>query len=184
MQVMAAVFGFSVFLAACNNSDESANNSSSPSSESSVDTLNTSTVSDNNATAANSPPNKRKGRAAIAIKTEDQTVTIQKDKMGIYNRAEVAPSYSGNLETFIQDNIEYPQEAIDRGAEGTVQVQFVVDENGRVTNVSTLGNKLGYGLEEAATKVVSKMPAWAPGTVNGKKVKTWRTLPITYQLDQ
>ncbi|MBO9660191.1 MAG: energy transducer TonB [Chitinophagaceae bacterium] len=188
VQGMAAVFGFSLLMVACNNADESANNSTTANGESAAtDTMNTATgttvPSDNTSTVTA----KKKGRAsAAAMKAEDESVKIEKDKMGIYTRAEVAPTYAGgypNLESYIQSNIEYPQNAIDNSVEGTVQVQFAVDENGKVTNVSTVGNKLGYGLEEEAVKVVSNMPKWTPGQVKGKKVKTWRTLPITYQLE-
>ncbi|MET0462621.1 MAG: energy transducer TonB [Chitinophagaceae bacterium] len=193
IQGMATVFGFSLVMVACNNSDESANNSTTANGESAAtDTMNTSTTANGAgtttpATGGSTAVAKKKGRAsAAAMQAEDEKVKIEKDKSGIYTRAEVAPSYAGgyaNIESYIQDNIEYPQNAIDNSIEGTVQVQFAVDENGKVTNVSTIGNKLGYGLEEEAIKVVSNMPKWTPGQVKGKKVKTWRTLPISYQLE-
>ena len=58
-----------------------------------------------------------------------------------------------------------------------------VDENGNILNVSTVGNKIGHGLEEEAVRVVSKMAKWTPGQVKGKNVKTCRTLPINYKLE-
>lgn len=187
MQAMATVFGFSLIMVACNNNDESANNSTTATGESTADSLSAATtgggVDSANRSAKASAAAKKKGRASASMKADDATLKIEKDKMGIYTRAEVSPSYGGNLESYIQDNIQYPQDAIDNNVEGTVQVQFAVDENGKVTNVSTLGNKLGYGLEEEAIKVVSAMPKWTPGQVKGKKVKTWRTLPIVYQLE-
>jgi protein TonB len=97
------------------------------------------------------------------------------------------PAYNGGqaaLENYITNNIEYPQQAIDNNAEGTVSVHFLVDEKGNISNVTTVGNKMGYGLEEEAIRVVSKMPPSTPGKVKGKNVKTWRTLPITYKFDE
>ena len=94
------------------------------------------------------------------------------DNTGYYNYAEVAPAYNGGqgaIESYINNNIEYPEEAIDNGIEGTVNVQFGIDENGNISNVKTLGNKIGYGLEEEAVKVISNMPKWTPGIVKGKK---------------
>lgn len=188
IQAMATVFGFSLIMVACNNNDESANNSTTATGESTADSMSAAKTSNpdsagRTAGGGSTAAAKRKGRASAAMKSDDATVKIEKDKMGIYTRAEVSPNYGGNLESYIQDNIQYPQDAIDNNVEGTVQVQFAVDENGKVTNVSTLGNKLGYGLEEEAIKVVSAMPKWTPGQVKGKKVKTWRTLPIVYQLE-
>lgn len=40
---------------------------------------------------------------------------------------------------------EYPQQAIDKGIEGIVNVKFEVDEKSNLSNVSTVGNNIGYG---------------------------------------
>jgi TonB family protein len=128
---------------------------------------------------------KKKGKISATI-TEDANAKIEKDKMGYYSRTEVSPAYKGGdgaLSDYINNNIEYPQDAIDNNIEGTVSVQFVVDEQGNISNVKTIGNKVGYGLEEEAVKVVSRMPKWTAGQVKGKNVKTWRVLPITYKLE-
>lgn len=166
------VFAIITFMTACNNSDESANNS---------------TPKDSSSTAVTSQLAKKKtGKVSTSIKADDETVKMEKDKIGYYSRTEVTPAYPGGqnaLETYINNNIVYPQEAIDKDIEGTVYVKFGVDEKGNVTNVSTVGNKIGYGLEEEAVKVVSAMPSWSAGTIKGKNVKTWRTLPITYKLE-
>jgi len=129
---------------------------------------------------------KRKGRVTAAMTADDLKTKMEMDKQGYYNRSEVAPMYNGGqaaLENYIQNNLQYPSQAIDNNVEGEVRVQFAVDNNGNVSNVSTVGNKLGYGLEDEAIKVVSAMPKWTPGKVKGKSVKTWRTLPITYRLE-
>jgi protein TonB len=170
-----AVFTFT----ACNNNDKTANNS--PAGDS---TANTSTAGDTS--VATNLPVKRRGSAATSVKEDDITVKIEKDKIGYYNRTEMAPAYPGGqsaLENYISNSIGYPQEAIDNNAEGTVYVQFGVDENGNISNVSTNGKKLGYGLDEEAMRAVSQMPKWTPGQVKGKSVKTWRTLPVTYKLE-
>jgi TonB family protein len=130
---------------------------------------------------------KKTGKASISMTVNvDATAKMEKDKMGYYNYTEVLPEYKGgqsSLESYITSNIEYPQEAIDNNAEGTISVQFAVDEQGNVSNVKTIGNQVGYGLEAEAVRVVAKMPKWAPGQIKGKNVKTWRTLPITYKLE-
>ncbi len=116
----------------------------------------------------------------------DASAKIEPDKMGYYTRTEVSPAYSGGqsaLENYIMNTIEYPSQAIDNNVEGTVHIQFAVDEQGKISNVKPTGTRLGYGLEEEAVRVVSRMPAWTPGKVKGKNVKTWRTLPITYKLE-
>ena len=129
---------------------------------------------------------KKTGKISVAAAPVNKTDKMTADKTGYYNYTEVAPLYEGGqgaIESYITNNLQYPQEAIDNGIEGTVQVQFGVDENGNIANVTTVGNKIGYGLEEEAIKVVSNMPKWNPGKVKGKSVKTRMILPITYRLE-
>jgi TonB family protein len=130
---------------------------------------------------------KKTGKASIGMTVNaDANAKIEKDKMGYYNYTEVLPAYNGGqsaLETYINSNIEYPQAAIDNSTEGTVSVQFSVDEQGNVSNAKAIGDKIGYGLEEEAVRVVAQMPKWTAGQVKGKNVKTWRILPVTYKLE-
>ncbi len=170
-------FAAGIFIIACNN-DKSANSSTPGTSE--TDTT----------TNANPPPvvtkTKKSGKVSTSMAADDEKTKIEKDKLGYYNRTEVLPAYNGGqsaIDNFINNNIEYPQDAIDNNVEGVVKVQFGVDENGNVSNVTTVGNKIGHGLEEEAIRVVSKMSKWTPGQVKGKNVKTWRTLPINYRLE-
>ena len=172
----------SALVAGCNN--ESGNTSTG--SDSSGATKMTSTSADTAKTMGTKA--KKTGKASVKMGSETNANSkIEKDKMGYYTNTEVLPAYNGGhpaLENYINNNIEYPQQAIDNNAEGTVSVHFLVDEKGNISNVTTVGNKIGYGLEEESVKVVSKMPQWTPGKVKGKNVKTWRTLPITYKLEE
>ena len=178
---------FSSLVASCND-DKSGNNSSTGSNDANTDTSSAmSSTAPAPAPADSTAMAKRKaGKASATINADDANAKIEMDKQGYYNRAEVAPAYTGGqsaLETYINDNIQYPANAIDNGIEGVVNVQFAVDDKGNVSNVSTVGPKLGYGLEEEAIRVVSKMPKWTPGQVKKKNVKVWRTLPINYRLE-
>jgi TonB family protein len=169
-------------MTACNSNDESEKTSGSDTAVSNSTMIDSNT---NNTPAANTYV-KKKGKVSTAMMTTDANAKIEVDKMGYYSSTEVAPVFPGgqsSLENYINNNIEYPQEAIDNNAEGTVRVQFSIDENGKVSNAKALDTNLGYGLGEAAVKVVSQMPKWTPGMVKGKKVKAWYTLPITYKLD-
>ncbi len=130
---------------------------------------------------------KKKGKASIgSASANGNAVKVEKDKDGVYTKAEVMPVYPGNdqgLSDYIAGNIVYPDQAIENNIEGTVNVEFVVDDKGTISDVKTIGNKLGYGLEEEAVNVINKLPKWAPGKVKGKNVKTRLTIPITYKLE-
>ncbi|MFC4231865.1 energy transducer TonB [Parasediminibacterium paludis] len=137
-------------------------------------------------------PAKKGGKGKVIIESNAAVVkplsnaTKVMDNEGYYDRVDVLPSYPGGdkaLAKFVEKNITYPQEAINDGVEGTVNVMFAVDENGTVYTPSTKGEALGYGLDEAAANVVRKMPRWNPGSIKGKNVKTRFTLPITFQIN-
>lgn len=61
---------------------------------------------------------------------------------------------------------------------GTVNVRFVVDSNGRVSNVMAL-NMINTSLAEVAVNAIRKGPDWLPAKQNGQYVKAYRTQPIT-----
>jgi periplasmic protein TonB len=176
-------FAISSLMISCNGDSEN----SSKTTENEVkapDSLGTATTP---GTTVPTPAVKKKGKVSSNMEVKaDATAKMEQDKMGYYNYTETLPEYNGGqnaLDNYINNNIEYPQDAIDNNIEGTVSVQFAVDEHGAISNVKTVGNKVGYGLEEEAVKVVSKMPKWTAGQIKGKNVKTWRILPITYKLE-
>jgi protein TonB len=63
----------------------------------------------------------------------------------------------------------------------TVQVKFLVERDGTITDVQAL-NDPGFGLKKAAEDVVKKGPKWSPGVQNGKQVRSYHTQPITFMI--
>ncbi len=169
--------GMAIFvMAACNNSDSSADKASSDSSGMAA--------SDTSSKITAKKVRKGKATAMVAM---DSTMKMAKDKEGVYYKTDVKPEYPGGeaaLSRFIGENVSYPQEAIDQNAEGTSVVSFVIDEKGMVTKPMTAGAMAGHGLDDEAIKAVSKMPAWKPGMVKGKPVKTRLQLPVTFKLEE
>lgn len=91
------------------------------------------------------------------------------------------PSFVGDIQKYLGDNISYPEAAKDNNIQGRVVVRFVVDENGKVSDV-TVVRGIGGGCDEEAKRVVSSMPAWKAGKQNGKPVKVYYNLPISFTL--
>jgi protein TonB len=174
-----------IFTTACNNSkepDKTGNENNVKTSDTTATTTNTTT------TQSTSKMNavKKTGKVSAGIPPVNNSGKMETDKMGYYNYTETAPSFTGGhgaVEDYINNNIHYPEAAIDNGAEGTVNVMFTIDENGKVGNAKTTGTAIGYGLEDEAIRVVNGMSNWTPGMIKGKKVKAWYTLPITFRLE-
>lgn len=60
-------------------------------------------------------------------------------------------------------------------------MQFVVNEDGSIGN-AIIKKGIGGGCNEEAIRVVMNMPKWKPGMQNGRPVKVYYTLPITFML--
>ena len=84
----------------------------------------------------------------------------------------------------ILDNFTYPFDAAASGIEGTVWVRFVIDKDGYVKNVATLGPDNGELLEEEAKRLVSFLPKFMPGKHNNQFVNVEYFMPIDFQLDE
>jgi TonB family protein len=108
----------------------------------------------------------------------------------VYNKAEVDPSYSGGtdeMREFLKKNLKYPEVAKEQGFEGTVFVDFVVDDKGRVREVmatDVVGEDVDLSLKEESVRVVASMPLWKPGTQHGKAVDTSFSIPITFEINE
>ena len=137
--------------------------------------------------AATTTPARKKGKASVAMSTSAGNEKMVIDKEGVYNKAAVMPEFPGGqdaLATYVNNHVEYPQQAIEDNTAGTVRVSFVVDEHGKVKNAKVIGGqKVGDGLDEEALRVVNNMPDWKPGKVKGRNVKTRLELPINFQLE-
>ena len=129
----------------------------------------------------------KKGKAMIAeVAPTKMKADVKPDATGTYKNVDYIPSFPGGykgLQKYFDDNLQYPTDAQDNGVEGTVRVGFTVDENGKLMNPMVEGNNEGYGLDEEALRVISKMPTWVPGKINGKPVKTKFTLPVKFVLN-
>lgn len=106
----------------------------------------------------------------------------------IYIMTEVEPSFDGGKEAminYLKDNLNYPQEARDREQEGTVFVDFIVEQDGTVREAIVTDDThvdVDQSFRDEAIRVVNAMPKWVPGRQNGKAVDVKFSLPITFQI--
>ena len=94
------------------------------------------------------------------------------------------PEFPGGIDAlykFIQDNMHYPQLALENGIEGRVYVTFVVEEDGSISNVRVLRD-IGGGCGAEAVRVVNMMPSWTPANQRGKTVRCQYNLPVNFTL--
>lgn len=81
----------------------------------------------------------------------------------------------------IQQSLRYPAEARRRGIQGKVFVQFIVNKEGKLEDITAVKG-IGHGCDVAAEKAVGESVLWTPAEFEGKKVKVRMILPITFKL--
>jgi len=118
-------------------------------------------------------------------KKKDEGIEIRPEPVETFVEEEAEfPGGNGAMVKFIKDNINFPQEAIDLGIKGRVMVRFIVEKDGRISNVSVVGSLAGCkACDKSAVQVVEKMPAWKTGKNGGRSVRTWVTLPIKFETE-
>ena len=94
-------------------------------------------------------------------------------------RPPVFPDGEEKLKEYLKENVVYPQEAREAGIKGKVFVAFVVETDGKLSNVYVLRG-IGGGCDEEAMRVVQSMPNWEPATQRGKAVRMIYMLPIAF----
>jgi TonB family protein len=154
----------------------------------------------------------------VLKETATESVETGRTRPGVrsdvtYDKPEQKPQFPGGdaaMQQYISQHIRYPNIAIENDAEGTINVEFFVEENGSITNVKALESSPASGksdivvtayrqvnsnisaldkdegnraLQESSEELIRGMPLFEPGRKQGKAVRTKVTLPITYQLN-
>ena len=104
----------------------------------------------------------------------------------VYDMVEEQPKYPGGVAAmmnYLSANIKYPNSAKQKGIEGKVIVQFVVDRTGTIRDCKVL-RSIDTDLDKEAIRVIKNMPKWTPGMQRGEKVSVKYTLPIFFSLNE
>ena len=102
-----------------------------------------------------------------------------------YASVEAKPTFNGgdadSFVKYVQQNIKYPENALENGVEGKVTVNFVVDANGKIRNAKVV-NGVDDELNAEALRVVESAPAWTPAKQNGQNVPVTCSIPVTFKI--
>ena len=86
------------------------------------------------------------------------------------------------IQTHINKNFRYPEFAQKTGIQGRVFVQFIIDKDGSIVGIRTRGPH--PILEIEAKRIISILPKFIPGYVDGKAVRVPFSMPITFKLQK
>lgn len=108
-----------------------------------------------------------------------EEVVEEEEEEEIFMVVEQMPELIGGLAS-LQSCIRYPEMARKAGIEGRVFVQFVVNENGTVSDPVVI-RSLGGGTDEEALRCISQAK-FKPGMQRNRPVRVRYSVPITFKL--
>ena len=114
----------------------------------------------------------------------DQYLAERKDTINVYDCVEQMPFFPGGsqkLKEFIEENLRYPKELEETCVQGRVIVRFIVERNGKLSNVKVV-KSVHPALDKEALRIVKLMPRWIPGRQNGITVRVKFYIPIIFRL--
>ena len=115
---------------------------------------------------------------------EDGYLAGEVDTTKVYDVVERMPCFPGGnqkMQDFIEKNLHYPKECAEKGLQGRVIMDFVVERNGTLTNIRVV-KSVNPVLDKEALRIVKLMPKWIPGRQSYKEVRVKYIIPITFQL--
>ena len=113
-------------------------------------------------------PPKPEVKPVIERKTEPETKVI----------VDVAAKFKGDWGKFLQNKLEDIMYDVEVRTAQVVQVRFVVDVDGKVTNITALTGD--DELRKIAVKAIQSSGEWIPAEIAGKPVKAYKTQPIRF----
>lgn len=121
----------------------------------------------------------------LNVKSQNSNIDeIKKDSL-VFVVVEESPEFQGGDQARIEyliKNINYPKKARKAGIQGTVYITFIIEKDGKVSNVRILRG-IGGGCDEESLRVVKNMPKWKPGRQRGKNVRVQYNMPLKFTLE-
>jgi TonB-dependent SusC/RagA subfamily outer membrane receptor len=123
-----------------------------------------------------------------ATKKEASSTDSRREPNIEFTKVEIEPAFPGGEATFkayVSKYLrEHPNETDGISANSTVEVQFIVDIEGRISDVSVLGSRGNLKERLLAEKIIRQGPKWIPGLQNGKSVKAMKKQIVEFVIER
>ena len=109
---------------------------------------------------------------------------VADDPNKVYTITEIQPEYPGGMDKwneYVKKSLNYPKDAVKQQVEGTVFIQFVVQETGKLTDFQIIKG-ISLSCDKEALRLCKESINWKPGKQAGKTVKVRFVMPIKFKL--
>ena len=100
-------------------------------------------------------------------------------------KSKVEPSFPGGqkkLYRYLKKNIKYPKADLEKGHQGIVLVQFIIEKDGSLSDF-TIVEGVSKEIDEEALRVVKNSPNWEPAKINGNPVRVYYVQPVNFTIN-
>ncbi|WP_131538336.1 energy transducer TonB [Pedobacter nototheniae] len=115
----------------------------------------------------------------------EAAVAVDDNKVYDFVSIEKQPGFPGGMPKFysyLSKAIKYPPMAQENNVQGKVFLSFVVEKDGKLTDIQVTRG-LGSGTDEEAVRVLKASPRWDPGIQNGKPVRVKFNINVNFTLN-
>ncbi len=156
--------------------------------QTSVDTLKkevkpaTFSIENSNKTAAKPTDTTKANTLKIAV---SDSIQAEKDTTTVFTQFDQTPEYKEGMTAllkYINNNMHYPETARKEGIDGTVNVGFIIETDGKLSHIH-IKRGLHPDIDSEAKRIVESMSgAWKAGKIGGKDVRSAYTLPLKFEI--
>lgn len=101
----------------------------------------------------------------------------------IYTPLESPAKFDGEISTFVGNELKYPPVARMQGVEGKVTVEFIINEDGSVSDADII-KSLNDECDREALRIINAMPRWMPAHIDGQPFKSTVSVPIVFWIPE
>jgi periplasmic protein TonB len=84
---------------------------------------------------------------------------------------------------YLEKNLRLPETALSEVGKTRVEVRFIVDKDGNVSDVEAISGPEQNGMREEAVRVIKKSGKWVPALQNGRYVRTVKVQPVIFEIE-
>ncbi|CAL2087997.1 energy transducer TonB [Tenacibaculum sp. 190524A05c] len=143
--------------------------------------------------------NKTDKTTLVKTKTKEvkKVKSVEKNSVFTFDKVDIVPTFSNcnvngkrnskkcfkvGISKFIQNNFEYPEDAIEDGITGKVNIKFTINKNGKVVNVIATDTNDSETLTSYSVELISKLPKLEPALKEGKPVASSYEFQLDFSL--
>ena len=118
---------------------------------------------------------------SMSNETSRAKKAVYKEAIILEDRNEPEPSIGmTGLKTYFEQNIIYPQQAIDNNTKGTVTLEVTIAANGTIKEI-TVVKGIGFGCDIEAKRLITEGPKWLPAVKDGVAIESNLSVKIKFK---